>query len=106
MTFAVRSAVVGDLIVWVHGPSGAQKLVFNHDIGLFSHICAKTPVQDFGSGIAFGPKAEALVDPAVTAAYLRIEAGHCPCTGSSCLAGGAMSWPGWILALVPEAICP
>lgn len=65
---------LGDLILQIHGLTGAQTLVIDHDVDLINRICAETLVLDFGRRIAFGPTAEVLVDPKVKAAYLGGEA--------------------------------
>jgi len=61
---------LGELILSIHGLTGAQTLVIDHDVELISRICAETLVLDFGRRIAFGPTAEVLADPKVKAAYL------------------------------------
>jgi branched-chain amino acid transport system ATP-binding protein len=61
---------LGDLILQIHGITGAQTLVIDHDVELISRICAETLVLDFGRAIAFGPTAQVLADPGVKAAYL------------------------------------
>jgi branched-chain amino acid transport system ATP-binding protein len=69
-----ETRVLGDLILRIHGLTGAQTLVIDHDVELINRICAETLVLDFGRRIAFGPTADVLADPKVKAAYLGVEA--------------------------------
>ena len=69
-----ETRTLGDLILRIHGLTGAQTLVIDHDVELINRICAETLVLDFGRRIAFGPTADVLADPKVKAAYLGIEA--------------------------------
>lgn len=64
---------LGDLVVQIHGLTGAQTVIIDHDVELIRRICAETLVLDFGRRIAFGPTAEVLADPKVKAAYLGTE---------------------------------
>jgi len=64
---------LGDLILAIHGLTGAQTLVIDHDVELISRVCSQTLVLDFGRRIAFGPTADVLADPRVKAAYLGAE---------------------------------
>lgn len=64
---------LGELIKAVHGETGAQTLVIDHDVELIREVCEETLVLDFGRKIAFGPTADVLADPKVKAAYLGIE---------------------------------
>lgn len=64
---------LGGLIRSIHGETGAQVLVIDHDVDLIRDICEETLVLDFGRRIAFGPTAEVLADPKVKAAYLGTE---------------------------------
>ncbi|NEY90145.1 ABC transporter ATP-binding protein [Tabrizicola oligotrophica] len=66
---------LGDLVLQIHGLTGAQTVIIDHDVELISRICAETLVLDFGRRIAFGPTAEVLADPKVKAAYLGTEEG-------------------------------
>ncbi len=68
-----ETQALGDLIVQIHGKTGAQVLVIDHDVDLIRRICSQTLVLDFGRRIAFGPTAQVLDDPAVKAAYLGSE---------------------------------
>jgi branched-chain amino acid transport system ATP-binding protein len=61
---------LGELIGQIHGLTGAQTLVIDHDVELIARVCAETLVLDFGRSIAFGPTAQVLADPKVKAAYL------------------------------------
>jgi len=61
---------LGDLILRIHGQTGAQVLVIDHDVELIERICAQTLVLDFGKVIAFGQTSQVLADPAVKRAYL------------------------------------
>jgi len=54
----------------IHGETGAQVLLIDHDVALIERICAETLVLDFGKAIAFGPTSDVLADPVVKAAYL------------------------------------
>ncbi len=54
----------------IHGFTGAQTLVIDHDVDLIARVCAETLVLDFGRRIAFGPTADVLADAKVKAAYL------------------------------------
>ncbi|MCA3444263.1 MAG: ABC transporter ATP-binding protein [Rhodobacter sp.] len=69
-----ETRTLGDLILRIHGLTGAQTLVIDHDVELINRICAETLVLDFGRRIAFGPTADVLADPKVKAAYLGVEA--------------------------------
>jgi branched-chain amino acid transport system ATP-binding protein len=69
-----ETGTLGDLILRIHGLTGAQTLVIDHDVELITRICAETLVLDFGRRIAFGPTADVLADPKVKAAYLGVEA--------------------------------
>jgi branched-chain amino acid transport system ATP-binding protein len=69
-----ETRALGDLILRIHGLTGAQTLVIDHDVELINRICAETLVLDFGRRIAFGPTADVLADPKVKAAYLGVEA--------------------------------
>ena len=69
-----ETRTLGDLILRIHGLTGAQTLVIDHDVELINRICSETLVLDFGRRIAFGPTADVLADPKVKAAYLGIEA--------------------------------
>lgn len=69
-----ETRLLGDLILGIHGLTGAQTLVIDHDVDLINRICTETLVLDFGRRIAFGPTAEVLADPRVKAAYLGVEA--------------------------------
>ncbi len=69
-----ETATLGDLILRIHGLTGAQTLVIDHDVELINRICAETLVLDFGRRIAFGPTPDVLADPKVKAAYLGVEA--------------------------------
>jgi branched-chain amino acid transport system ATP-binding protein len=69
-----ETQTLGDLILRIHGLTGAQTLVIDHDVELINRICAETLVLDFGRRIAFGPTPEVLADPKVKAAYLGVEA--------------------------------
>jgi branched-chain amino acid transport system ATP-binding protein len=69
-----ETRTLGDLILRIHGLTGAQTLVIDHDVDLINRICAETLVLDFGRRIAFGPTADVLADPKVKAAYLGVEA--------------------------------
>ena len=64
---------LGDLVLQIHGLTGAQTVIIDHDVDLISRICAETLVLDFGRRIAFGPTADVLADPKVKAAYLGTE---------------------------------
>lgn len=64
---------LGDLVLQIHGLTGAQTVIIDHDVELISRICAETLVLDFGRRIAFGPTADVLADPKVKAAYLGTE---------------------------------
>ncbi len=64
---------LGELIQGIHGLTGAQTLVIDHDVELIARVCAETLVLDFGRRIAFGPTADVLADPRVKAAYLGTE---------------------------------
>lgn len=64
---------LGDLVLQIHGLTGAQTVIIDHDVELISRICAETLVLDFGRRIAFGPTAAVLADPKVKAAYLGTE---------------------------------
>jgi len=64
---------LGDLILQIHGLTGAQTVIIDHDVELIRRICAETLVLDFGRRIAFGPTADVLADPRVKAAYLGTE---------------------------------
>ena len=68
-----ESRQLGALIRQIHGATGAQVLVIDHDVELIRTICEDTLVLDFGRRIAFGPTAEVLDDPRVKAAYLGTE---------------------------------
>lgn len=68
-----ETARLGDLILGIHGETGAQTLVIDHDVDLIARICAETLVLDFGKTIAFGATADVLADPKVKAAYLGTE---------------------------------
>ena len=61
---------LGELILDIHGLTGAQTLVIDHDVELIARVCAQTLVLDFGRRIAFGPTADVLADSNVKAAYL------------------------------------
>ena len=69
-----ETRILGDLILRIHGLTGAQTLVIDHDVELINRICTETLVLDFGRRIAFGPTADVLADPKVKAAYLGVEA--------------------------------
>ena len=69
-----ETRTLGDLILRIHGLTGAQTLVIDHDVELINRICSETLVLDFGRRIAFGPTADVLADPKVKAAYLGVEA--------------------------------
>jgi branched-chain amino acid transport system ATP-binding protein len=69
-----ETGILGDLILRIHGLTGAQTLVIDHDVELINRICDETLVLDFGRRIAFGPTAEVLADPKVKSAYLGVEA--------------------------------
>ncbi len=69
-----ETRILGDLILGIHGQTGAQTLVIDHDVELINRICAETLVLDFGRRIAFGPTPDVLADPKVKAAYLGVEA--------------------------------
>lgn len=64
---------LGDLVLQIHGLTGAQTVIIDHDVELIRRICAETLVLDFGRRIAFGPTADVLADPKVKAAYLGTE---------------------------------
>lgn len=64
---------LGDLILQIHGLTGASTLVIDHDVDLITRICGETLVLDFGKRIAMGPTQAVLADPLVQAAYLGIE---------------------------------
>lgn len=64
---------LGDLILQIHGITGAQTVIIDHDVDLISRICVETLVLDFGRRIALGPTAAVLADPKVKAAYLGTE---------------------------------
>jgi branched-chain amino acid transport system ATP-binding protein len=64
---------LGDLVLGIHGLTGAQTVIIDHDVDLIARICAETLVLDFGRRIAFGPTADVLADPKVKAAYLGTE---------------------------------
>lgn len=64
---------LGRLIRSIHGETGAQTLVIDHDVELISEVCVETLVLDFGKRIAFGPTADVLANPKVKAAYLGTE---------------------------------
>lgn len=64
---------LGELILSIHGLTGAQTLVIDHDVDLIAQVCAETLVLDFGRRIAFGETAAVLADPVVKAAYLGSE---------------------------------
>lgn len=68
-----ESRQLGGLIRQIHGATGAQVLVIDHDVDLIRTICEDTLVLDFGRRIAFGPTAGVLDDPRVKAAYLGTE---------------------------------
>lgn len=68
-----ESQRLGQLIKTIHGETGAQTLVIDHDVDLITEVCEETLVLDFGRRIAFGPTKEVLADPAVKAAYLGTE---------------------------------
>jgi branched-chain amino acid transport system ATP-binding protein len=67
---------LGDLILQIHGLTGASTLVIDHDVDLITRICEQTLVLDFGRRIAMGPTAAVLDDPLVQAAYLGVEELH------------------------------
>jgi branched-chain amino acid transport system ATP-binding protein len=64
---------LGVLIKKIHGETGAQVLVIDHDVDLIREICTETLVLDFGKRIAFGETGAVLADPKVKAAYLGTE---------------------------------
>lgn len=64
---------LGVLIQQIHGATGAQVLVIDHDVDLIREVCEETLVLDFGRRIAFGPTDDVLSDPKVKAAYLGTE---------------------------------
>jgi branched-chain amino acid transport system ATP-binding protein len=64
---------LGVLIRHIHGETGAQVLVIDHDVDLIREICTETLVLDFGRRIAFGETGAVLNDPKVKAAYLGTE---------------------------------
>ncbi len=64
---------LGTLVKAIHGETGAQVLVIDHDVDLIADICTETLVLDFGRQIAFGRTAQVLADPKVKAAYLGTE---------------------------------
>ena len=64
---------LGDLILQIHGLTGAQTVIIDHDVELIRRICAETLVLDFGRRIAMGPTNDVLADPRVKAAYLGTE---------------------------------
>ena len=64
---------LGVLIRRIHGATGAQVLVIDHDVDLIREVCEETLVLDFGRRIAFGPTDAVLNDPRVKAAYLGTE---------------------------------
>jgi branched-chain amino acid transport system ATP-binding protein len=69
-----ETAKLGELILSIHGQTGAQTLVIDHDVELIARVCTETLVLDFGSRIAFGPTSDVLKDGAVKTAYLGTEA--------------------------------
>ena len=66
----------GDLILQIHGLTGAATLVSDHDVDLITRICEQTLVLDFGRRIAMGPTKTVLADPLVQSAYLGMEELH------------------------------
>ena len=64
---------LGVLIQQIHGATGAQVLVIDHDVDLIREVCEETLVLDFGRRIDFGPTDDVLSDPKVKAAYLGTE---------------------------------
>ena len=68
-----ETARLGDLVLQIHGLTGAQVVIIDHDVDLIARICSETLVLDFGRRIAFGPTAGVLADPKVKAAYLGTE---------------------------------
>ncbi|MDZ7921617.1 ABC transporter ATP-binding protein [Rhodoferax sp.] len=67
---------LGDLILQIHGLTGASTLVIDHDVDLITRICEQTLVLDFGRRIAMGPTKTVLADPLVQSAYLGMEELH------------------------------